>query len=143
MATARRHPFTLRFTDNALEKEFLADYVRKSMRTIRYGIAIGVVIYSVLFGFMDWLRQTEALIPIIGIRSFVFVCAVGVLAATFLDRFPRYMQITVSGLALLAGVGLMAMIPLDTTPDAYLDGPCFSCCPSTYYSAFALYTLPW
>ena len=68
---------------------------------------------------------TPALREIWFIRAGVGVLAMVVFSLTYLEFFERYAQEIIGALVLVAGLGLMAMIPLDSSPGAYVDGPVF------------------
>ncbi|MDZ4701703.1 MAG: response regulator, partial [Rhodothermales bacterium] len=117
------HRTTLRFPDLAQEAGFLADYARQSLATVRAAILLGTFVYGPLFGYLDWIQQSNAMWGIWGIRAGTCVLAAGVYLASYQPFFIRWMQEILSATIFLAGVGLMAMILLDTSPRAYIDGP--------------------
>lgn len=118
-----KQPFTLRFLDDKLESQFLADYIGKSRKPIEIGLWVGLFVYGVLFGIMDWILESNALYPILGIRLFVCLLGAGVIFYGRSSTTPARYHELVAGLIFIAGLGLVAMILLDHSPDAYLDGP--------------------
>ncbi len=121
----RTDPLTLRFRDPELEQAFMTEYIEKSLKTSRYALVIGVVVYGGLFGLMDWLMQTNALFEIWTIRAVVCVLALIVFAISRTSFYTRRMQELIGVVVVVAGIGLLLMIPLDNTPNAYVDGPVF------------------
>lgn len=123
MIEPKKHFITLRYADDALEKRFIEDYTEKSRRTVAVGLVVGAVVYGLLFGFMDWLQETNALVAIWSIRVGICLAAMAMYLSMRSAIFSRYMQEMMGLLIFVAGAGLLAMILLDTSPDAYLDGP--------------------
>ncbi|MEM8557441.1 MAG: ATP-binding protein [Bacteroidota bacterium] len=118
-----QHPLTLRFRSDDLEQAFLANYTRQSLRQVRYGILLGLLLYGVVFAFSDLLTPTDAVPAIWGVRAVVCLIGFGVWAATYRPGFRRVMQPVMSALLLLAGAGLLIMLVLDPSGTAYVDGP--------------------
>ncbi len=121
-APPEQHPVTLRFRSGRLEAAFRQAYAQKSVGTVRVALAVGVVLYGLLFGAMDSWNAEESLAAIWAIRSGVCAAALGVLAFSFTEHFRRWMQPVLAVLVVLAGLGLVAMLALSTTGD-YYDGP--------------------
>lgn len=84
---------------------------------------VGALVYGLIFGFMDWLQGTNALAAIWSIRTGVCLAALALYISMPSTFFARFMQEMMALLIFVAGAGLLAMILLDTSPDAYLDGP--------------------
>ncbi len=118
-----KQPFTLRFIDEKLESQFLAEYIEKSRKPIEIGLWVGLFVYGLLFGIMDWVLESNALYPILGIRIIVCLLGVGVIFYGRSAATPTLYHEVVAALICIAGLGLLTMILLDHSPDAYLDGP--------------------
>ncbi|MEZ4700250.1 MAG: response regulator [Rhodothermales bacterium] len=123
MTFPTRHTLSRRFADPDLEAAFRDDYARQSLGEVRVALLIGAFVYGPLFAYLDWVQATNALWGIWGIRLGVCVLAAGVYFASYRPFFIRWMQEILSAVLFLAGAGLMAMILLDTSPRAYIDGP--------------------
>ena len=123
MSEPRRHRVTLRFKDDALEQRFMDQYVEKSRKIVRFGLILGMLVYGLLFGIIDWVQATNALEVIWAIR--IGVCFLGLCVLLLVDSafFERFMQPVLSGLIIVAGVGLLTMIFLDESTRDYIDGP--------------------
>lgn len=123
MHDSAKHPLTLRFLDADLETHFIRDYIDKSRRPIEIGLIAGVVVYGVLFGVMDWVQSTNALSQILWIR--VVICMLGMLVMYYgrYAKDPKLLHEAVAFLIFAAGAGLLSMILLDNSTDAYLEGP--------------------
>ena len=96
---------------------------RSPKKTVRFGILIGVLVYGLLFGIIDWVRETNALETIWSIR--IGICVLGFCVYLIVDSrfFERFMQPVLSTLMVVAGIGLLGMIFSDDDSRAYLDGP--------------------
>lgn len=118
-----QNPLTLRFHTDALERDFLEDYARKSIRQVRYALVLGVLIYGAVFGVLD-LVLIPPYAPVAWTVRLV-VCALGgaVLLLTYSPLFARYMQPVLSGLLLVAGWGLILLLALEPSGENYYDGP--------------------
>ncbi|MEM8485203.1 MAG: response regulator [Bacteroidota bacterium] len=123
MTEPAKNPITLRFQDEALEQAFWADYVEKSRRSIEIGLVAGLIVYGVIFGIMDWVQATNALWQIWVLRGTVCLIGIGALIYNRTAVYPQNLHGIVSVIIFVAGLGLIAMILLDHSPDAYLDGP--------------------
>ncbi len=123
MTEPAKHPITLRFLDDTLEDAFIPDYLEKSRRSIEIGLFAGLIVYGVIFGIMDWVQQTNALWQILTLRGIVCLLGIGALVYNRTVKYPERLHLIVSLIILVAGIGLIAMILLDHSPDAYLDGP--------------------
>ncbi len=100
----------LKFDDPSLEKEFRIDYLEKSLLTIRVALILGLALYSA-FGVLDSLIAPLSKYSIWFIR-FVIVgpSLLAVFFLTYTKFFGRYMQLIISILSLIAGIGIVAMI---------------------------------
>lgn len=123
MTEPAKHPLTLRFLDEDLERAFLSDYVEKSRRSVEIGLIAGLIVYGLIFGVMDWIQSTNALWQIWLLRGVVCLLGIGALVYNRQSTYPRNLHLIVSVIIFIAGVGLIGMILLDHSPDAYLDGP--------------------
>lgn len=117
------HRFTLRFREDSLEEAFQASYLEQSVIPVRWALLVGLFFYGPFFGLIDFLQRPPNLYGIISIRLGVCVVTAAVLAFTYTRRFKALMQPVLSGLILVAGFGLVAMMALDTSGIAYDDGP--------------------
>lgn len=113
-------PLTLRFSDAAVEAEFLADYARRFLSHMRTALLLGLALYAA-FGALD-----PYLIPdttrFAWTLRYAVVCPlflVGYLASG-LAGFRRVAQPVVSGLSFVAGVGIVAMIARAAPPGSHL-----------------------
>ncbi len=101
----------LRF-DPDLERQFVDDYYEKSIFTVRIALVLGVVLYSV-FGILDFLITPSSLKYVWLIRfAIVDPCLAIVFVLTFFTFFKKIMQPALSAVALIAGLGIVAMIAI-------------------------------
>jgi signal transduction histidine kinase/DNA-binding response OmpR family regulator len=113
----------LRFRSDELEEAFRAEYARRSMRLVRYALVLGVLIYGPLFGVVDYVSLPAFAPTAWAVRGAVCVAGLAVLAFTYAPAFERWMQPTLSGLLLLAGLGLVLMLALEPSGEYYFEGP--------------------
>lgn len=100
----------LKFEDPSLEKEFRVDYLEKSLLTIRVALLLGLALYSA-FGVLDSLIAPLSKYRIWFIRfAIVGPALLTVFIMTFTSFFGRFMQLILSILSLIAGLGIVAMI---------------------------------
>lgn len=100
----------LKFKDTSLEDEFRKDYLDKSLMTIRTALILGIALYSV-FGVLDSLIAPLSKYRIWFIRyAIVGPSLLAVFFMTFTNFFGRHMQLILSLLSLIAGIGIVAMI---------------------------------
>ena len=118
-----QHPVTLRFYSDALERAFLKDYTHRSLRQVRYGLLLGILLYGLVFGAVDLLNEVEEVLAIWSVRLVVCVVGLGVLGFSYTAAFRRTMQPVLGFALLLAGWGLFVMLALDTSGEDYYDGP--------------------
>ena len=118
-----KHPITLRFSDEDLEAQFIQDYIEKSRRPIEVGLIAGLLVYGALFGVMDWIQASNAMTQIWVIRGLVCTLGLATLIYNRKAEYPIYLHEIVAGVILIAGIGLLTMILIDHSTDAYLDGP--------------------
>lgn len=123
MSEPATHPFTLRFLDDELETQFIHDYVEKSRKPIQMGLLVGLAVYGLLFGVVDLIQSSNAMTQILVIRGLVCLIGISVLLYFRAGNVATWLHEGVAVVILVAGIGLLAMILLDNSPDAYLDGP--------------------
>ncbi len=110
----------LKFTSPSLEEEFYKDYLEKSMTTIRIALILGIMLYSA-FGVLDSLIAPLSKYRIWFIRFVVVVPSlIGVFILTFTEFFGRYIQLILSLLSLIAGIGIVAMIGITVETESSL-----------------------
>lgn len=120
----------LRFTGD-LEPEFLDYHVEHSLPFARLALVLAVVLYA-LFGILDVFIVPGAAKWIWVIRYGIFCpVALAVLRMTFTARFKPVMQPVLSGVAILGGLGIVAMIAIAPPAAGYL-----------YYAGLLL-VIPW
>jgi len=95
-----------------LEVEFYGDFFRTSLPVVRIAIILGFVLYS-LFGILDiWI------VPVhheqVWLIRYAIVCPLLITAfiLTFRSIFVRIMQNLMTGISLVAGVGIVVMIAI-------------------------------
>lgn len=98
--------------DPQREAEFRADYGIRTQSIVRFGLALGAVLYT-LFAPLDiWmLPESWRQAHIIRFAVVLPVCLVA-LGLTFIERTKRHLQILTSVFVVLAGLGIVAMILL-------------------------------
>lgn len=110
----------LKFTSPDLEEEFYKDYLEKSMTTIRIALILGIMLYSA-FGVLDSLIAPLSKYRIWFIRFVVVVPSLfAVFILTFTEFFGRYIQLILSILSLIAGIGIVAMIGITVETESSL-----------------------
>ena len=109
-----------RFSDPALEAAFRQDYAGKSLRQVRFSLALGCFLYAI-FGVLDpriipdaaelaWRLRYSVVCPYIMV----------ILLLSYRAGFERIMQYTVASVGLIAGFGIVAMIADAAPPGCYL-----------------------
>lgn len=120
----------LRFTGD-LEAEFAAYHAERALPFARLALILAVVLYA-LFGILDVFIVPGAARWVWVIRYAIFCpAALAVLRLTFTRRFKPVMQPVLSGMAVLAGLGIVAMIAIAPPAAGYL-----------YYAGLLL-VIPW
>jgi signal transduction histidine kinase len=120
----------LRFAGD-LERGFIEYHVENSLPFARLAIILAVTLYA-LFGILDVYTVPSAFARIWLIRYAIFCpAALAVLWLTFSDRFKPVMQPVLSALAVLCGLGIVAMIAIAPAAVAY-----------RYYAGLLL-VIPW
>ncbi|RLC09536.1 MAG: hypothetical protein DRI24_21620 [Deltaproteobacteria bacterium] len=101
--------FSLAFPDK-LEKEFLKDYLSKSLVHSRIALLLAIFFYGI-FGFLDaWLIPDEKL-SLWFIRYVIFIPYTALIALfSFLENYKKYMQPINASVVLLAGLGIIGMV---------------------------------
>jgi class 3 adenylate cyclase len=110
LVAIRMHPVTLRFSDRALERDFLAHYAAAAMRSIRGGTLLGTLIYGA-FGIWDAVVVPEHR-ALYWILRYAVVCPTFLIGCvlTFTQWFRRvYQPMLAYGVALASG-GIMVMV---------------------------------
>ena len=107
-----------------LEKDFLQDYLNKSLIHTRVALLLAIFFYGI-FGFLDaWLVPEEKL-SLWFIRYVVFIPYTALIALfSFSKNFKNYIQAANSSVVLLAGFGIIAMILIapDPVSNSYYAG---------------------
>lgn len=112
------HPFTLSFSGE-LEAAYQESHYRESLPQIRLAIILGLLLYSV-FGLLDavlvpekkhvfWLLRYAVVDPAL-IAVFVF---------SFSPRYRAFLQFTMTGLMVLGGQAIIAMVILANPPASF------------------------
>ncbi|MDA5194543.1 sensor histidine kinase [Govanella unica] len=109
-------PFSLRFTDEGLERRFAIDRMDRALFSIRILLLAGVVLYA-LFGVLDAFVLGSSSKAALLIR---FGVVVPVLLAVFLFTFTAYFnrmaQLALGFAMFMAGLGIIAMTAVATAP---------------------------
>ena len=107
-----------------LEKDFLQDYLNKSLIHTRVALLLAIFFYGI-FGFLDaWLVPEEKL-SLWFIRYVVFIPYTALIVLfSFSKNFKNYMQAANSSVVLLAGFGIIVMIMIapDPVSNSYYAG---------------------
>jgi len=107
-----------------LEKDFLQDYLNKSLIHTRVALLLAIFFYGI-FGFLDaWLVLEEKL-SLWFIRYVVFIPYTALIVLfSFSKNFKNYMQAANSSVVLLAGFGIIGMILIapDPVSNSYYAG---------------------
>lgn len=115
------HPLTLKFSGESskLEKPFLENYSLLSLSSVRLFLVLGALIYAA-FGILDALFIPE-IIYIAWFIRFIIVGPglFGTLSFSFSKTFQKNMQFVMSGVFLLAGMGIIGMITVAPSPLAH------------------------
>ncbi len=110
------NPFTLKFTGNIqhLEKDFLKDYFERSINPFRFSILLAILIYD-LFAYLDVIMYPDLRITFWIIRfGAVTPILLLVLLYSFSKNFKKYMQIVISAIMYITGLGIIVMITIAT-----------------------------
>lgn len=118
----RMNPITLQFSGD-LERDFNADYFRKSLTHVRFAILSGLFLFAA-FGYMDGKLVWETRHEVWLIR-YAIVCPFLLLSffLTFSPLFKRYMQPMLFLTILVPGLGVLAiMVVSPRLGDFYYGG---------------------
>ena len=100
--------FTLSFAKE-LEEAFLQDYFQKSLRHVRISLLLAIFIYGI-FGILDAMLVPEVKQKLWLIRYTGFIpAAFAVFVFSFSNHFRNCMQLCLSAVILMAGVGIILM----------------------------------
>jgi PAS domain S-box-containing protein len=112
------NPFTLSFREE-LEETFLDEYRDKSLWHVRVALLLAIFFYGI-FGVLDAWLVPEVKQQLWAIRYTIFLPSVfAVFLFSFSPRFKRYMQLCLSAVILLAGLGIVVMILIAPYPGNY------------------------
>lgn len=111
---------TLKFNNKELEKQFILDYNRSILNLVRIALLTGVFLYAI-FGVLDSVMVGETRTKIWIIR-YLIVCPSILISIilTFSRHFVKYLQILLSIIVLIAGLGIVAMLAMIKPPALYL-----------------------
>ena len=107
-----------------LEKDFLQDYLNKSLIHTRVALLLAIFFYGI-FGFLDAWLVPEEMLSLWFIRYVVFIPYTALIALfSFSKNFKNYMQAANSSVVLLAGFGIIGMILIapDPVSNSYYAG---------------------
>ncbi|MBW2094584.1 MAG: response regulator [Deltaproteobacteria bacterium] len=109
------HPIFLSFPDE-LEKDFQSDYYRNSLKTVRFSLLAGIVLYS-FFGILDARLVPELKTTLWAIR-FGVVCPflLGVIGFSYFPIFRHFFQFSVASAMIVAGSAIIYMIAILPPP---------------------------
>ncbi len=115
------HPFTLVFhgKQKHLENDFLDDYFKSSLSVARISCLVVFLIYA-LFGILDQYLFPEQK-EIFWLFRYTLFCPLSLVVffVSYSSLFQKRMQAIISGLGILAGAGVIAMIVLAPPPVSY------------------------
>jgi len=110
--------FPLSFSGD-FEKTFIDYYFHYSLRQIRIAIVVGFFFYSI-FGILDVTLVPEARKSLWVIRyAIVLPFGIFTLIFSFTRHFKKYMQLSMAGLILVSGLGIIAMIVIAPYPASH------------------------
>lgn len=109
------HPVFLSFPGE-LEKDFRNDYYLNSLKTVRFSLLAGIVLYS-FFGILDATLAPDMKTTLWGIR-FGVVCPflLGVIGFSYFPAFKRFFQISVASAMIVSGSAIIYMIAILPPP---------------------------
>jgi signal transduction histidine kinase len=109
------HPVSLAFQDG-LEKTFRDGYLLNSLRTVRFSLVAGIVLYG-LFGILDAFLAPEMRTTLWIIR-FAIVCPflLSVIAFSYFRIFKKYFQFSMAAAMIASGAGILCMIAILPPP---------------------------
>ena len=103
---------TLSFTGTLkkYENEFLDDYFNKSLIPFRFSIVLAMFFYGI-FAFLDAVSVPELKELFWFIRfGVIYPCLIAVLIFSYSKAFKKYMQMVITGIMYLTGLGIIIMI---------------------------------
>jgi two-component system sensor histidine kinase/response regulator len=112
---------SLSFRDESglLEKEFIEAYYLKFINQARISLFIAIIFYS-FFGILDAQLMPEMRNQLWFIRYVIFCPLTAlILFSSFLSGYKKYMQLSLSFVVTLAGLGIIAMIVIAPPPVNY------------------------
>jgi len=115
--------FSLAFPDK-LEKDFLKDYMSKSLIHNRVALLLAIFFYGI-FGILDAWLVPEEKFSLWFIRFVIFIPYTALIALlSFSKIFKKYMQPANASVVLLAGIGIIGMILIapDPVSNSYYAG---------------------
>ncbi len=109
------HPITLSFQGD-LEKKFRDDYLVNSLRTMRFSLVAGIILYG-FFGVLDALLIPEMKETLWTIR-FAIVCPFlfAVIIFSYFSLFKKFFQFTMATSMTVSGFGIIYMIAILPAP---------------------------
>jgi len=109
------HPFSLTFRGD-LEKDFREDYFVNSLKTVRFSLLAGIVLYG-FFGILD-AKLIPEMKETLWVVRFAIVCPflLGVILFSYLPFYKRFFQVTVSTAMIVAGAAIIYMIAILPPP---------------------------
>ncbi len=109
------HPISLAFQDG-LENTFHQGYLLNSLRTVRFSLVAGIILYG-LFGILDALLVPDMKTTLWIIR-FAIVCPflLSVIAFSYFPVFKRYFQFSMAAAMMVSGSGILVMIAILPPP---------------------------
>lgn len=102
------HPVILRFDDDELEREFLADYESSGLGAARATLTLLLGLF-VAYGLYDVALSPERLATLFAIRLAIVVVIGAVLFATWLPGWRRWQLVLLPAAGLVCGWGLIAL----------------------------------
>lgn len=109
------HPITLSFQGD-LEKKFRDDYLANSLRTVRFSLVAGIILYG-FFGILDALLAPEMKETLWTIRfAIVWPFLFGVIVFSYFPAFKRFFQVTMAAAMMVSGSGIIYMIGILPAP---------------------------
>ena len=104
------HPLSLAFTGKcaSMEKPFMADYGRKSLKQLRLATLLSTFFY-LLFALLDAIVAPELKHELWFVRCIVSLCIMAVFIFSYSRRFTEYMQLTVAVCVVIGGLGIVYM----------------------------------
>ena len=111
-ASERQHPLTLGFADDRLERAYLEERFRKTLRQSRVALALGAFLYA-LFGGLDYWIAPDRLPELWVLRFAIMVPAFWLLwGLSFTSHFLKSCQMYMGAATILAGCGICGLLVL-------------------------------